>query len=100
VRTVIVAHIQWLESRLAELDADLARAIRESPLWREKDDLLQSAPGVGPVLARTLVANLPELGTNRDRRYLLKSFFDLSLCNTRITRPVFSHLPDEPLSLQ
>jgi transposase len=63
VRKAIVAHIRWLESRLAELDADLARAIRESPLWREKDDLLQSTPGVGPVLARTLLASLPELGT-------------------------------------
>lgn len=63
VRTAIVAHIRWLKSRLAELDADLARTIRESPLWREKDDLLQSTPGVGPVLARTLLASLPELGT-------------------------------------
>lgn len=63
VRTAIAAHIRWLESRLAELDADLGRTIRESPLWREKDDLLQSTPGVGPVLARTLLASLPELGT-------------------------------------
>ena len=63
VRKAIVAHIRWLESRLAELDADLACTIRESPLWREKDDLLQSTPGVGPVLALTLLASLPELGT-------------------------------------
>jgi transposase len=63
VRQAIVAHIRWLESRLAELDEELARTIRESPLWREKDDLLQSTPGVGPVLARTLLASLPELGT-------------------------------------
>ncbi|MDE2323012.1 MAG: IS110 family transposase [candidate division NC10 bacterium] len=63
VRKGIRAHITWLEGRLADLDEELAHTIRESPVWREKDDLLQSAPGVGPVLARTLVANLPELGT-------------------------------------
>jgi transposase len=59
----IQAHITWLDRRLAHLDDDLARTIRESPVWREKDDLLRSAPGVGPVLARTLLASLPELGT-------------------------------------
>ncbi len=63
VRKGIRAHITWLDGRLADLDEELAHTIRESPIWREKDDLLQSAPGVGPVLARTLVANLPELGT-------------------------------------
>jgi transposase len=59
----IRAHITWLEHRLADLDLDLGRTIRESPVWREKEDLLQSTPGVGPVLARTLLADLPELGT-------------------------------------
>ncbi len=59
----IRTHIAWLDRRLAEIDEDLAHTIRESPLWREKDDLLQSTPGVGPVLARTLLASLPELGT-------------------------------------
>jgi transposase len=59
----IRAHIAWLDRHLAQADDDLARAIRESPVWREKDDLLQSAPGVGPGLARTLLADLPELGT-------------------------------------
>src|SRR5216684_2923526 len=48
---------------LAQFDEDLRQLIRASPLWREKDDLLRSAPGVGPVLATTLVAALPELGT-------------------------------------
>jgi transposase len=56
-------HITWLEHRLARIDQDLDQAIRESPLWREKDDLLQTTPGVGPVLSRTLLADLPELGT-------------------------------------
>jgi len=63
VRKGIRAHLAWLDRQLAQLDDDLTRAIRESPVWREKDDLLQSAPGVGPVLARTLLAALPELGT-------------------------------------
>ena len=63
VRKGIRAHIAWLERHLAQTDDDLARAIRESPVWRERDDLLRSTPGVGPVLARTLLASLPELGT-------------------------------------
>lgn len=63
VRQGIRAHLTWLDRQLAQLDEDLTRAIRQSPVWREKDDLLQSAPGVGPVLARTLLAALPELGT-------------------------------------
>jgi transposase len=63
VRKGIRAHIAWLARQLARTDDDLAQAIRESPVWRETDDLLQSAPGVGPVLATTLMASLPELGT-------------------------------------
>jgi len=63
VRVEIQAHITWLNRRLARVDADLDQAIRSSPLWRAKDDLLRSTPGVGPVLATTLLADLPELGT-------------------------------------
>lgn len=55
-------HIRWLERRLGKLDADLDQQIQRSPVWRTHDDLLQSAPGVGPVLSRTLLAALPELG--------------------------------------
>jgi transposase len=47
---------------LARTDADLAAAIRASPLWRATDEIVQSMPGVGPVLSRTLVAEVPELG--------------------------------------
>jgi transposase len=61
----IQAHITWLERRLADLNDDLGKAIRASSVWRERDDLLQSTPGVGPVLSYTLVADLPELGTLR-----------------------------------
>jgi transposase len=62
VREGIKANLEWLARQLAELDKELGRLVRESPLWREKDDLLQSTPGVGPVLSRTLLAELPELG--------------------------------------
>src|SRR5437899_12636500 len=55
-------HIRWLEKRLSGLDAELAELIRETPLWRERDELLRSVPGVGKVLSSTLLAQLPELG--------------------------------------
>jgi transposase len=63
VRKRLRAHIMWLERELAHTDRGLAHAIRESPVWREKEALLRSMPGVGPVLTTTLLANLPELGT-------------------------------------
>lgn len=59
----IKAHIAWLEKELDEMDSNLRRFIQESPIWREKDNLLQSVPGVGPVLSSTLLAELPELGS-------------------------------------
>jgi len=62
VRERIMAHITWLEKDLADADGDLSSSIRKSPVWREKDNLLQSVPGVGPVLSTTLLAHLPELG--------------------------------------
>jgi transposase len=63
LQTDIEAHITWLNERLAMLDDDLEALLRASPLWRENDDLLQSAPGIGPVCAQTLLLELPELGT-------------------------------------
>jgi transposase len=62
VRAGIREHIRWLERRLANIDQDLADAIRRTPVWREKDELLRSVQGVGPVLSTTLLAGLPELG--------------------------------------
>jgi transposase len=62
VRESILKHIQWLEKELADISGDLDKHIRKSPAWREKDDLLQSVPGVGKTLSATLVAELPELG--------------------------------------
>jgi len=62
-RADIQAHITWLEKRQKRLDADLQSAVKKSPIWLAKDDLLQSAPGVGPVTSLTFLAALPELGT-------------------------------------
>ena len=62
LRKSLRAHISWLEREVAHTNNDLTRAIHASPVWREKDDLLQSTPGVGPVLSTTLLAGLPELG--------------------------------------
>lgn len=58
----IKAHIDWLEQELDDMNSCLKRFIQESPFWREKDNLLQSVPGVGPILSSTLLAELPELG--------------------------------------
>jgi transposase len=64
----IRAHVRWLEKELERTDHDLDRAIRQSPTLRENDTLLRSVPGVGPVLSRTLLAELPELGTLEHKR--------------------------------
>jgi transposase len=63
VRTSIQRHIDQLNASLAEIDEDLGDAVRHSPLWREKEDLLTSVKGIGKVTMMTLVADLPELGT-------------------------------------
>lgn len=60
--------IKALARELADVDGEIDIAVRGSPLWREKQELLQSVPGVGPVTARTLVAELPELGSLDRRR--------------------------------
>ena len=64
----IRSHIRWLEQELSDLDNDLRKTLPRSPVWREKDDLLRSVPGVGERLYLSLLAYLPELGTlNRKR---------------------------------
>jgi transposase len=55
-------HIRWLEKRLSGFDEELGELIHNTPLWRERDELLRSVPGVGKVLSSTLLAQLPELG--------------------------------------
>ena len=67
VQPRIEAHIAWLEQELDDLDEGLRQALRNSPVWREKDDLLRTVPGVGRQVSLTLLAYLPELGT-LDRR--------------------------------
>ena len=59
----IHAHITWLEEELKDLNAELRRTVQSSPVWREKDELLRSVPGVGQQVSITLLADLPELGT-------------------------------------
>jgi transposase len=67
VRRDLRNHIRWLERRLADVDDDLRGAVERSAVWRVQEDLLRSVPGIGPVVARTLLAELPELG-RLDRR--------------------------------
>jgi transposase len=62
VRTDVSEHIAWLTRRIGRLDDALGAAIAASPLWHAKDTLYQSVRGVGPVVARTLISQLPELG--------------------------------------
>jgi transposase len=55
-------HIRWLKAKLAKLDKEINQFVENIPAWKEKDTILQSVPGVGPVTSRTLLAMLPELG--------------------------------------
>jgi len=59
----IQTNISWLEKCLKKVDKDLQNLLKKSPVWREKDEILRSTPGVGPVLSMTLLSGLPELGT-------------------------------------
>ncbi|NIV37579.1 MAG: IS110 family transposase [Anaerolineae bacterium] len=68
VRRDIKQHIKWLERRLNDVNNDLNQAIKASPVWREKDELIQSVPGVGPVLSVSLLSDLPELGALNRRQ--------------------------------
>ena len=62
VRNSLTTHIAYLERELRLTDTDLGDLVRQSPVWHERDELLRSVPGVGPVLSRTLLGDLPELG--------------------------------------
>ena len=63
VRADLQAHITWLEQHVAALDDTLDTTLRASPVWREREALYRSVPGIGPACARTLLLDLPELGT-------------------------------------
>jgi transposase len=58
----IEKHIRWLQRELDGVDRDLSKAIQASPVWRAKEALYRGVPGIGPVISRTLIADLPELG--------------------------------------
>ena len=59
VRKRIEAHLRWFEAELERADKDLVQSIRQSPIWQEHEDLLRSVPSIGPVVSRTLLAELP-----------------------------------------
>jgi transposase len=60
IRLRVQAHITWLERELSTTNTDLEAQLRQSPIWRQKEEVLRSVPGVGPVLTTTLFANLPD----------------------------------------
>jgi transposase len=62
LRPQIQQHVDWLRRQLRDVDGELQGLLRASPIWREQENLLRTVPGVGPVLATTLLADLPELG--------------------------------------
>ena len=62
-RPGIQEHIAWVEEKRQELDGELSHRLQESPLWRARENLLLSVPGIGPVVTLNLLAELPELGT-------------------------------------
>ena len=55
-------HIRWLEKRIDKIESDIGKMIKNSPIWRCKDDILQSVPGIGPTTSAVLICDLPELG--------------------------------------
>jgi transposase len=63
MRKSLEQHIEWLRRQVKDIDKDISKSVRNSPMWREKDDLLQSVPGVGPVVSSMVLVSLPELGT-------------------------------------
>jgi transposase len=69
VRNNIEKHIAWLEKQLADVDQQIDKQVRQSPMWRHNEELMTSVPGVGPGTARLLLAQLPELG-RLDRRQI------------------------------
>ncbi|MEQ1898967.1 MAG: IS110 family transposase [Vicinamibacterales bacterium] len=69
IRREIARHVRWLKRRVAAVERDLDDTIQKSPVWRAKEDLLRTVTGVDPVLSRTLLADLPELG-QRNRKQI------------------------------
>lgn len=68
VREQIAAHVRWLREQVGGVDRDMRRAVQQSPVWKRDDQLMRSIPGVGPVLAATLLAEVPEFTTLNRRQ--------------------------------
>lgn len=68
IRQNVQTHIAWLRDRIHEMDQDLSKTLKNSSVWRENDQIIQSVPGAGPVLSTNLLANVPELGTLNRRQ--------------------------------
>jgi transposase len=64
----LAKHIAWLEEALRRANSDIDTAVKNSPVWRDQEDLLRSFSGIGPVNARTMLVDLPELGTLNRRK--------------------------------
>jgi transposase len=79
IQSAIQAHLTWLAQELARLDQDFDQRLRASPVWRATDDLLRRVPGGGPVLTRTLLAQVPELGTLNRRK--IAALVGVAPCN-------------------
>jgi transposase len=88
LRPHLEAHLAYLEDHLAALDAALAQTIQASPVWRAKEHLLCSIPGIGPVVARTLLAELPARGAlSRQEAAALVGVAPLNRDSGRTERP-------------
>jgi transposase len=71
LRDQLGEHIDWLRRQLRDIDDELRRQLQDSPVWREREDLLRSIPGIGPVTSMALLSQVPELG-QLDRRAIAK----------------------------
>jgi transposase len=63
VKDRIQVHVTWLEQELDDINKELKQKVHDNPEWKDKDEIIQSVPGVGPNLSITLLADFPELGT-------------------------------------
>jgi len=68
VKPSIEEHIEWMKNQLKDIDKNLEDQIKKSPIWKEKDALLRSVPGVGKITSITLMGSLPELGKTKPQR--------------------------------
>lgn len=88
LRPQLDEHLAWLRTQIGALDDQLARVVQASPVWQAKEGLLRSIPGIGPVVARTLLAELPQLGTlTRQEAAALAGVAPLNRDSGRTQRP-------------